>query len=53
VETGADTLQIFTASPRMWRARTPDPAQVQALQAIRREHGVHPLVQRSRFPAGA
>jgi len=28
----------------MWRARTPDPAQVQALQAIRRKRDIHPLV---------
>ena len=43
-EIGADTLQIFTASPRMWRARAPDAAQVEALQAIRRKHHIHPLV---------
>jgi len=44
VEIGADTLQIFTASPRMWRARPPDPGQVRVLRAIRREHDIHPLV---------
>ena len=44
MEIGADTLQIFTASPRMWRAGTPDPARVRAFQAIRRQHGIHPLV---------
>jgi deoxyribonuclease-4 len=43
-EIGADTLQIFTASPRMWRARAPDREQVQALHAIRREHDIRPLV---------
>jgi deoxyribonuclease-4 len=43
-EIGANALQIFTASPRMWRARMPDPAQVQALQAIRRQHDIYPLV---------
>jgi deoxyribonuclease-4 len=42
-EIGADTLQIFTASPRMWRAGTPDPLEIEALQAIRREHGIDPL----------
>ena len=41
---GADTLQIFTASPRMWRAGTPNPTQVDALQAIRSTHDIHPLV---------
>jgi deoxyribonuclease IV len=28
----------------MWRAGTPDPTQVDALQAIRRKHDIHPLV---------
>jgi deoxyribonuclease-4 len=28
----------------MWRARTPDPAQVQSLQQIRRDHDIYPLV---------
>jgi deoxyribonuclease-4 len=44
VEIGAETLQIFTASPRMWRAGTPDPAQVASLRAIRLKHNIHPLV---------
>ncbi len=43
-EIGADTLQIFTASPRMWRAKLPDPHQVQALQAVRGKHAIQPLV---------
>lgn len=44
VEIGADTLQIFTSSPRMWRARLPDPAQVEALRTIRKQHDLRPLV---------
>jgi deoxyribonuclease-4 len=44
VEIGADTLQIFTASPRMWRAGTPNPLQIAALRTIRREHRLFPLV---------
>jgi deoxyribonuclease IV len=28
----------------MWRARPPDPAQVQALKALRLKNGIHPLV---------
>lgn len=44
VEIGADTLQIFTSSPRMWRARMPDAAQVEALRAIRKRHDIRPLV---------
>jgi deoxyribonuclease-4 len=43
-EIGADTLQIFTASPRMWRAVTPDPLQIEALAEIRRRHSIFPLV---------
>ena len=43
-EIGAETFQIFSASPRMWRAGTPDPVQVQRLQSIRERHAIHPLV---------
>lgn len=28
----------------MWRARTPDPVEIEALQTIRREYGINPLV---------
>jgi deoxyribonuclease-4 len=44
VEIGADTLQIFTASPRMWRGGTPDPLQIKSLRAIRRQYRISPLV---------
>ncbi|HUA57725.1 MAG TPA: deoxyribonuclease IV [Verrucomicrobiae bacterium] len=44
VEIRADTLQIFTASPRMWRSRPPDPAEVAGLKAIRRRFDIRPLV---------
>jgi deoxyribonuclease-4 len=43
-EIGANTLQIFTASPRMWRARLPDPKEVNALHAIRAQFDLRPLV---------
>jgi len=43
-EIGADTLQVFTASPRMWRARPTDPEQVAALAEIRRRFDIHPLI---------
>jgi len=43
-EIGAETFQIFSASPRMWRAGTPDPIQVRHLQATCRHHAIHPLV---------
>jgi deoxyribonuclease-4 len=44
IEIGANTLQIFSASPRMWRAKPPDPAQVKLLQAHRDRHDLFPLV---------
>jgi deoxyribonuclease-4 len=43
-ELGANTFQIFSSSPRMWRARMPDPAQVKLLKAARRRFDLNPLV---------
>jgi deoxyribonuclease-4 len=43
-ELGANTFQIFSSSPRMWRARMPDPAQVKLLKAARRRFDLRPLV---------
>jgi deoxyribonuclease-4 len=43
-ELGANTFQIFSASPRMWRARPPDPAQIRLLAAARRRFDLDPLV---------
>ncbi len=40
---GANTLQIFSASPRMWRTRLPDPTQVKLFQAARQKHDITPL----------
>ncbi|MBV9743009.1 MAG: deoxyribonuclease IV [Acidobacteriia bacterium] len=42
-ELGANTFQIFSASPRMWRARAPDAEQVKLLQAARERFDLHPL----------
>jgi deoxyribonuclease-4 len=44
LELGANTLQIFSASPRMWRAKPPDPEPVRRLQEIRAQHDLTPLV---------
>jgi deoxyribonuclease IV len=44
VELGANTLQIFSASPRMWRAKPPDLQQVRLLQAVRDANDLTPLV---------
>lgn len=43
-ELGANTFQIFSASPRMWRAGTPDPRQIALLQAARECYDLFPLV---------
>ncbi len=41
---GANTFQIFSASPRMWRASAPDPQQVRLLRAARERYDLYPLV---------
>ena len=41
---GAHTFQIFSSSPRMWRARMPDPGHVKLLKAARRRFDLNPLV---------
>ncbi|HLH03196.1 MAG TPA: deoxyribonuclease IV [Bryobacteraceae bacterium] len=43
-ELGANTFQIFSSSPRMWRARQPDPVQISRLKAHREKHDLKPLV---------
>jgi len=43
-ELGANTFQIFSASPRMWRARAPDPEQIKRLRQHREKHDLTPLV---------
>ena len=40
---GADAFQIFTASPRMWRATAIDPAQAEKLKAARERLSLAPL----------
>lgn len=43
-EIGANTFQIFTSSPRMWRAPAPDPRQCDRMKNLRAELDVGPLV---------
>lgn len=43
-ELGANTFQIFSASPRMWRASRPDAEQIRKLQLAREQHDLTPLV---------
>ena len=43
-ELGANTFQIFSASPRMWRTKPPDPDQVRLLNRCRERHDLTPLI---------
>src|SRR5258706_16030099 len=43
-ELGANTFQIFSASPRMWRASAPNPAEVTLLARARLALDLKPLV---------
>jgi deoxyribonuclease IV len=43
-EIGANTLQIFSSSPRMWRAPKVDPKQAERMRELRAKLDVGPLV---------
>jgi deoxyribonuclease-4 len=43
-EVGANTFQIFSASPRMWRASPPAPRAVKLLERARERYDLEPLV---------
>jgi deoxyribonuclease-4 len=43
-ELGANTFQIFSASPRMWRARTPSAEEIRRLKEARERLDLRPLV---------
>ncbi len=43
-EVGANAFQIFSASPRMWRTKTPDPEQIRLLREARQTYDLAPLV---------
>ena len=40
---GANTFQIFSSSPRMWRASAPDVEQIRLLRRARERFDLHPL----------
>ncbi len=44
VEAGANTFQIFSSSPRMWKATAVKPEDGAKMRALRKEHDVSPLV---------
>jgi deoxyribonuclease IV len=43
-ELGANTFQIFSSSPRQWKASVPTPQGVLAFRRAREKHGLDPLV---------
>ncbi len=43
-EIGANTFQIFSSSPRMWRPAVIDPAQAEQLRTLRMVHDIAPMV---------
>jgi deoxyribonuclease IV len=43
VAAGANTFQIFSASPRMWKASPVKPADAQKMQELRAKHDVNPV----------
>jgi len=43
VEIGANTFQIFSSSPRMWRASSVKPADAKKMSELRAEHDVGPV----------
>jgi len=44
VRVGANTFQIFSASPRQWRAKALDPLDIRRFRALREKHDLRPLV---------
>ena len=44
VELGANTFQIFSSSPRQWKASQPGPTQVAQLDRAREKYDLAPLV---------
>src|ERR1700754_4344996 len=43
VAAGANTFQIFSASPRMWKASPVKPADAKKMQELRAKHDVGPV----------
>ena len=43
VEAGANTFQIFSSSPRMWRAAPVKPEDAHRMKELRAQHGIGPM----------
>lgn len=48
-ELGANTFQIFSSSPRQWKASVPSPAGIRLLQRARERHDLTPLAIHSNY----
>ena len=48
-EVGANTFQIFSASPRMWRASPPAPDAVKLLKRARDRFDLFPLINHDNY----
>jgi deoxyribonuclease-4 len=48
-DAGANCFQIFTSSPRMWRATPPDPAKIHALRTLCQQFDLTPLVVHANY----
>ena len=46
---GANTFQIFSSSPRMWRASSPAPDDILHLHTARKKYGLDPLVVHANY----
>jgi deoxyribonuclease-4 len=44
IQLGANTFQIFSSSPRMWRGASPNPADIAKLKILRSKHDLAPMV---------
>ena len=49
VEYGANTLQIFSSSPRTWKSGAVTPADAEKMRALRAEHDVNPCAIHASF----
>ena len=48
-ELGANTFQIFSTSPRMWRASIPDADDIARIRRARKKFGLRPLVVHANY----
>jgi deoxyribonuclease-4 len=48
-ELGANTFQIFSTSPRQWKASVPSAPSIRLLHRAREKHGLHPLAVHANY----